>query len=288
MKCNIYKKCASIMLILFFVISSCIPALGLPDKTIFDSKEESTNVKIKYIEIELSFSNPEIVKHGSYSVIRINETNHNQYVYDEKDPGRPVLPVNISIFKLMFGSRIINITYKHSTPHIINLTRRLSFCKASYDSTMYDKEEIMMDTTIYESDELYPSDWVLNHTGGGLWEGNHTTFLGVRVYPVRYIPLKNQIKIIQNISVNISYIEPSYSILGNNDLYDLLIIAPSRFKIPLKSLVKHKNKFGVRTKLVPLNFIYDKIWYGRDKPEKIKFFIKDSVVKPSASFFWGR
>ncbi len=277
MKRRIYKKSASIILILFFLLSSCIPVLGSPDKTMYDSKEESTNVNIKYIKINLSFSYPEIVKHGNYSVIRINETNHNQYVYNEKDPGRPVLPVNISIFNLMFGSRVINITYEHSTPQTINLTTRLSFCKTSYDTTIYGNEEIMMDTTIYESDELYPSDWVLNHTGGGLWDDNHTTFLGVRVYPVRYIPLKNQIKFIQNISVNISYVEPSYPILGDNDQYDLLIIAPFRFKLPLNFLVNHKNKLGVRTKLVTLNFIYNKISDGRDKAEKIKLYIKESI-----------
>jgi hypothetical protein len=277
MKENVYKKYASILFILIFLISSCIPAFGLPEKSIVSSKEGSTNAKIKYIDINLSFSYPEIVEHGNYSVVRVKETNHNQYELFESNPGRPVLPVNISIFKLMFGSRIIDISYEHSIPKSINLTGKLSFCKASYDSQMYGKKEIMIDTTIYESDELYPSDWVLNHTGGGLWEANHTTFLGVRVYPVRYNPLENKLKFIENISVNISYIEPSYQILGDNDLCDLLIIAPSRFKRLLRPLVRHKNKFGVRTKLVTMNFISDKIWYGRDEAEKVKLYIKEAI-----------
>jgi hypothetical protein len=277
MKDKYYKKYASILIVIIFLISSCITAFGSPDNTVITDKEGTTNVKIKHIEINLSFSEPEIIKHGNYSVVRVKETNHNQYELFESNPGRPVLPVNISIFSLMFGSRIINISYEHSIFQIINLTGRLSFCKASYDSNIYGKNEIKLDPTIYDSNDPYPSDWVLNHTGGGLWESNHTTFLGVRVYPVRYIPLDNKLMFIENISVNISYIEPSYPLLGDNDLYDLLIIAPSRFKRSLRRLVSHKNKFEVRTKLVTTDFIYDKIWYGRDKAEKIKLYIKEVI-----------
>ncbi len=277
MKGNNYKKCISILFVLIFTISSCVPAFGSPIKSIEESKEGSTNTNTKYLEIELSFSYPEIVKHGKYWVVRVNETNHNQYVLFDLDPGKPVLPVNISLFKLVFGSKIIDITYEHSIPQIINLSGKLSFCKASYDSTIYGRKEIKMDATIYEGDEPYPSDWVSNHTGGGLSEAEHTTFLTVRVYPVRYLPSNNQLQFIENISVNISYMEPSYPILGDNDVYDLLIISPSRFKRPLKQLVSHKNKFGVRTKFVTLNFIYDRIWYGRDEAEKIKLFIKEAI-----------
>jgi len=277
MKVNIYKKFISILFVLIFVISSCIPAFGSSDNIISIIREGSTNAEIKYIEINLSFSYPEIIKHGNYSVVKVKETNHNQYVLFDSDPGRPVLPVNISTYKIMFGSRIIDISYEHSTPQTINLTGRLSFCKSSYDTTMFGKKEIMMDATIYESDELYPSDWVLNNTGGGLWEFNHTTFLTVRVYPVRYIPLQNKLKFIENITVTISYIEPSKPILEDNDLYDLLIISPSRFKRNLRPLVRHKNKFGVRTKLVTINFINNKIWYGRDEAEKVKLYIKEVI-----------
>jgi hypothetical protein len=64
---------------------------------------------------------------------------------------------------------------------------------------------------------------------------------------------------------------------GNNDsTYDLIIIAPKRFKLPLNRLVRHKNNIGVKTKLFTLDEVYDQIitWKGRDKPEKIKYFIK--------------
>ncbi|KYK29398.1 hypothetical protein AYK20_05470 [Thermoplasmatales archaeon SG8-52-1] len=64
---------------------------------------------------------------------------------------------------------------------------------------------------------------------------------------------------------------------SNNGNFDLLILAPKQFKKLLKPLVAHKNKFGIETKLVTLDFVYEKIWYGRDNAEKIKYFIKETL-----------
>ena len=64
---------------------------------------------------------------------------------------------------------------------------------------------------------------------------------------------------------------------NNDSTLDLLILAPSKFKRPLQKLVNHKNSFGMRTKLVTLENIYEDIWYGRDKAEKVKYFIRDAL-----------
>ena len=63
---------------------------------------------------------------------------------------------------------------------------------------------------------------------------------------------------------------------GNGDICDLLIISPSKFLRFLKPLVDHKERYGVRTSLVSLDYIYKKIYYGHDNAEKIKLFIKDA------------
>jgi len=59
--------------------------------------------------------------------------------------------------------------------------------------------------------------------------------------------------------------------------YDLLIITPSKFTRALQSLVEHKNRVGVQTTMFTLGQIYREMVEGRDKPEKIKYFIKDAV-----------
>jgi len=59
-----------------------------------------------------------------------------------------------------------------------------------------------------------------------------------------------------------------------SDLYDLLIIAPRAFHNELLPLVKHKNSLGIRTVLVDLDEVYDRMfWQGRDEAEKVKYFI---------------
>jgi hypothetical protein len=65
-------------------------------------------------------------------------------------------------------------------------------------------------------------------------------------------------------------------------IYDLLIIAPKKYSDVLQPLITHKNRVGIKTHLVTLNQVYDQMfWHGRDKPEKIKYFIKTAIEE------WG-
>jgi hypothetical protein len=77
-----------------------------------------------------------------------------------------------------------------------------------------------------------------------------------------------------------------YQIRDNDNFpfgnYDLLILAPSRFNIPLNRFVNHKNSVGVKTILVNVEDVYDQIFLdGRDCAEKIKYFIKYAIE------YWG-
>lgn len=63
-----------------------------------------------------------------------------------------------------------------------------------------------------------------------------------------------------------------------NDIYDLVIISPKKFSKYLEKLVQHKEKNGIRTKLVTTEEIYSN-YNGRDNAEKIKYFIKDAIEK---------
>jgi hypothetical protein len=99
----------------------------------------------------------------------------------DMDPGKPVLPVNLLVFELSFGTKIIDVEYEHSTPEIIDLPAKIAFAKASYDSIQYYLLENKMDVNVYENDGPYPSDWVSYRTGGGLSQDEHVTFLVLRV-----------------------------------------------------------------------------------------------------------
>ena len=94
-------------------------------------------------------------------------------------------------------------------------------------------------------------------------------------------------------TINAKLAPSSYSISTNkaseddvatvdDSIYKLLIIAPSAFVDELRPLVRHKNNVGVSTRLVTLCDVYDQMyWYGRDRPEKIKYYIKTAMEE------WG-
>jgi len=58
--------------------------------------------------------------------------------------------------------------------------------------------------------------------------------------------------------------------------YDMVIIAPSKFSGTLQKLIDHKNAHGINTTLKTTEDIYNE-YTGVDKPEQIKYFIKDAL-----------
>jgi hypothetical protein len=283
MKDSLLKKGIVISTTILLIISSCITAAGIQiknksvqHKEINERQITTTEYITKYIELNLTFSTPEIVAYNNYSVVRVNQTNHNQIEMFDYDPGKPVLPVNISIFNLPFGSKILDVEYEHSEPVIYELPGKIAFCKAKADDGSFSIDK--MDLEVYESNDPYPMDWTVYHAGGGLLQSNHTTFLVLRVYPVRYFPVEDNVQFIQSISLTISYEEPIEPILDDPEIYDFLIISPKEFSKHLTPLVNHKEQNGVKTKLVTLDTVYEEMyWDGRDKAEKIKYFIKNAI-----------
>lgn len=276
-----FKKLITLLIILIFILSNCLNVLGSQLQT--DKKKifKTTNYDTTTVELKFIFSIPEIITYDNYSVVRINGTNHNPFEFFNYDPGKPLLPVNISMLNLEFGSKIISLDYEHSTPEIMNLSSPLIFGCASYDNGV-NKNFITMDLSIYKSEDAYPENWVSYHTGGGLNYGERTTFLILKVYPVRYLPEDNQIEYIRNITVSITYQQPKEPIIQPQYKRDLLIIAPKNFIKYLKPLVNFKIQHNIKTELYSLQDIYrmmSDILNGRDKQEQIKYFIKEAIEK---------
>ena len=70
-------------------------------------------------------------------------------------------------------------------------------------------------------------------------------------------------------------ISTQISVSEENPKYDLLVITPDVFSKEFDRFVEHKERYGVKTKVVTLTEVYNQIfWQGRDQPEKIKYFIK--------------
>jgi len=259
------KNLICVFLVICFVFSSCLPAFGLQTKN--EKNFEGNNIIFtdEEITIVFSFSEPVVNDHSEYVTINVGETDFN-HIAD----GSPVLPVKLIKEEFLFGTEIISVDYEISTTHTISLDKKISFGKCAPKGTEMDE--------VYNSDELFPSDWVTYHSGAGISDDQIRTFFVARVYPVRYSPLNDEISYIDEISVTISYKEPSSPILNPISDYELLIISPSSFKNKLQPLVNHKNDIGINTKIVELPEIYDQMSSdGRDDAEKIKYYIKWAI-----------
>ena len=275
------KKVLTLLMISIFITSSCLNAIGSQLQIDKNKLYKTINYDTKTIELKFNFSIPKVIPYNNYSIVRVNETNHNPFEFFNYEPGKPLLPVNISIFYLEFGSKIINLDYEHSDPEILNLSSTLIFGRASIDNGI-DNNFIPMDLSIYNNKETYPENWVDYHTGGGLNYGERTTFLVLRVYPVRYLPEDNQIKYIKNITVSITYQQPIEPIIQPQYKRDLLIIAPQNFIRYLEPFVNFKIQHNIKTELYSLKDVYrtmSDILNGRDDQEKIKYFIKEKIEK---------
>jgi hypothetical protein len=228
--------------------------------------EAALHSKLGYssINLEFDFSEPMFSEHRNRALVKVNESDF----YSIGD-GRPVIPVNITYFEFPFGTKIVDVDFEYTTPQIFEIDKILSYGSCSGLTETADD--------IYLSKNPYPLDFGTYHTGGGLSDDEHKTFLVVRVYPIRYYPLEDKIEFVDHVEVTIQYKTPENPVLKDETVYDLLIIAPNHFTKTLQKLVDHKNNMGVKTRLASLNEVYDKGWKGRDNQEKIKYYIKEAV-----------
>jgi len=243
--------------------------------------------------MSISFLEPEIIERETFIELEIEGANACLY-----HVGKPILPVYTTSLIFSFGTKIVDIECEIGEVKNMVLSDKIAPTpKPMIQGNSKDIQVVEMDQTIYNSDEFFPNNWYEYSTGGGLDENNeHKTFFNLKVYPVRYNPLMNIISFIEDIDLKITYKEPETSPFPENSEYDLVIIAPSIFSSELQELTNHKNSFGMNTILKTTEDIYGE-YSGVDKPEQIKYFIKDALdtwnikyvllVGGMKSFLWG-
>ena len=194
----------------------------------------------------------------------------------------PIMPYNSKVLTFPFGTKIESIDVKVGEMQTMHLDKKIA---PSPEPVPLNGAEpkAAQEGAIYQSNEPYPSNWVEWNTGAGIENGKHVIFLSIRAFPARYIPAENEVEYVNDMSIEVKYTPPSKPLL-TNDVYDLLIIAPSEFSDALQPLVEHKNSHNVKTILVTTAEIYGGTYFtpqGRDDAEKIKYFIKDAIEQ------WG-
>lgn len=227
--------------------------------------------------IHFSFPEPTLEIEEENVFVRVEGTDLNMVT-----EGKPVLPVSLTTKIYDFEEEIKQVFYTEAEVYTMTIPEPLPLPLSPPVDSIPHYEPSALESPLEELEDPFPEDWISYHTGGGIYEGERSTFLSLRVYPVRYLPETNEIQYIRNITVhilkNFFWIEP----LQQQSVYDLLIVSPSEFSSALQPLVNHKESKGVSTRLVTLDEVYDQMyWEGRDEAEKIKFFIKKSIEE------WG-
>ncbi len=267
------KTTLSIFVVGLFIIGS-FAAIG-------NGKNASTNNETT---IPLEFSAPSIaakaIERQTYELLTVGGAPAAYY-----HAGQPILPMYTTTMTFPFGTDITQVDFQVNDIKTMAVSNKIVPAPqpqilGTDDNTI----QYTMDDTIYRSTDLFPGTWVSYYTGAGLDSNNeHATFLTIQVYPVQYSPATNTLNYAQNGVLTISYVKPKTSPFPAATTYDLVIIAPKKFSSALQPLIDEKISHGITTTLKTTEDIYTE-YTGVDKPEQIKYFIKDAMETWGAKY----
>ncbi|KYK24307.1 hypothetical protein AYK25_00265 [Thermoplasmatales archaeon SM1-50] len=227
--------------------------------------------------LSFSFDAPTIVDEGTTLQVLMEGAPACLY-----QPGQPVLPMITRTIQLPFGSLVSDVIFSSGRVKTLALQKKITTSPFPFSQRTSDElSNVTFSIQTAYSQESYPLRWFTFSTGGGLNQhSEHVTFFTVRVFPIRYSQATDTVLYIDSCNISLIYELPQSSPFPTKVTNDLVIICPIRFITPLQLLTEHKNMVGIRTKIVPLQQIY-RNYPGYDKPEQIKYFIKDAVER------WG-
>ena len=238
---------------------------------------KAININEKENDISITknfyFSQPVIKDSNTYLTLNLQETANTL-----QTPGKPELPMFTYSLDLPFGTKNIKIKFFEEKQFELDLTKKIRPTPqpVELNNINIGSSELLEDSDVYLSKDCYPSDWYDTKITCGLNSNNdHVTHISLYIYPIKYAPALNKIYYITDSYVEITYDLPKQK-MTFDDEYDLVIIAPKLFSNSLQGLVDHKNSINIKTFLKTTEDIYNE-YAGFDKPEKIKYFIKDAI-----------
>ncbi|PNX52772.1 MAG: peptidase C25 [Thermoplasmata archaeon M9B2D] len=220
------------------------------------------------------------------SLFRVTES-VNDYILVQIDdqqsyllnPGQPMVPRLIKLYELPFGVTDIEVEVQPGQMQTQMLSKEIRPAPAPVAYSQNDGAVLSSekDMQVYASDTLYPDAWYGVHAGCGLNPaGEHVTLVTVNLFPVRYRPVSGEVTIAEEFTMVLRYKQSAGSPFPLESTYDLVIIGSEVFSTEIQRLVTHKIDMGMQTVFMTTEEIYEE-YSGTDKPEKIKYFIKDAL-----------
>ena len=265
----------TILTILSILLFSIASNINLNDnKKNSDIQPTNSNENsIINIKKKIEFSKPETQKKGNY--LELIDEKASSFTLED---GKIRVPVYTLSFQLPLGCKITNFSFKPSEINQISLSNNIKPVSNPLYTLSYDKQEVFF---LQEDKEtaIYPSNWYINTTGGGIYNNRLTSFFNIHIFPQRYSENEDTLSYIQDATISFCY-ENKSMINHTNETYDYLIITTSDFQSSIQPLTKHKEEFDLKLKIVNLQEIINSKYFkvkGRDIQEQIKYFIKNSI-----------
>ncbi|MGF3554542.1 MAG: C25 family cysteine peptidase [Thermoplasmatota archaeon] len=233
-------------------------------------------------KISVTFFEPNIIEKETFLELEVKGVDTLIF-----SPGNPLLPVQSQTYYLPFGATITSIGCTVQEVKTMVLPKKIQPAPQPVPLTneITISSEPIINQEVYDSDQLYPNDWFSYNIGVGLDKNmEHKTLLTIRTYPIRYSPKSDTIYYTEKVDVSFEYKTfDSTPFKTGNPEYKLVIITPPVFKKYAEELRDHKVSKGVSTNITTTTEIYDK-YTGWDKPEQIKYFIKDAIETWNTSY----
>jgi len=256
-----------------FILVGILILSGFGAADIINDEPESVVKKIEMI----TFSEKLILREkDEYLTVEIEGTDSLL-----TEAGEPMLPVYRKTFAFSSAAKIKGIACDYSEVKEKSITKKVipapEVVPRCYPNNVDRKPLLKEDEEIYRSNALFPGNWYDYSIRCGLnSKGVSTTFVTVEVYPVQYAPTENMLYYVSDVEIRVAYDDPGVDATSAGlESYDMVIIAPEDFSELLQPLINHKNDHGLNTFLKTTEEIYSE-YTGRDKPEQIKYFIKDA------------
>ena len=152
------------------------------------------------------------------------------------------------------------------------------------DVKAYLEKYFYADLSIYPSDKAFPSNTVTYETV--VHGGNR--ILVLKVFPFKFYPTQFKIGVFDiNIKIELKptfrSLQFSSSLLQEEDP-GYVIVTPSTFSSAVESLAAWKEQLGFSVQKTTLEYIYNN-FPGRDKPEKLREFIKESYYTNGSEYY---
>ncbi|MCX6662173.1 MAG: C25 family cysteine peptidase [Euryarchaeota archaeon] len=263
------KKWLSILIVGLFIISGFGTVATNVNNTgtlSIQTRTDTVSVDVSSLQVTESANDYVLVRLGDQESYLLN-------------PGQPMLPRIIKHYELPFGVTDVEVEVQPVAIQREMVSREIRPAPApvSYSQDTQTVVQYEKDTQVYSSDVLYPDAWAGFHVGCGLnANGEHVTHVTVNLFPVRYRPASGEIQVAEGFSLTLRYQPPIKEVFPAESTYDLVIITPEKFSADVQRLVDHKISMGVPTVLKTTEEIYAE-YTGHDKPEQIKYFIKDAL-----------